>query len=37
MQVNHLPFMQDKSKINVYGHPEIKIDGLNDKAQVIKK
>jgi hypothetical protein len=21
----------------MYGHPEIKIDGLNDKAQVIKK
>jgi hypothetical protein len=30
-------YAKDKSKINVYGHPEIKIDGLNDKAQVIKK
>lgn len=30
-------YAQDKSTMYVYGKPEIKVDGLNDKAQIIKK
>lgn len=30
-------YAKDKSSIYVYGKPEIKVEGLNDKAQIIKK
>lgn len=30
-------YAKDKSNIYVYGNPEIKVEGLNDKSQIIKK
>lgn len=30
-------YAKDKSKIYVYGEPEIKVEGLNDKAEIIKR
>jgi hypothetical protein len=30
-------YAKDKSKIYVYGKPEIKVEGLNDKAEIIKR
>ena len=30
-------YAKGKSVIYVYGNPEIKVDGLNDKSQIIKK
>jgi hypothetical protein len=30
-------YAQGKSFVYVYGNPEIKVDGLNDKSQIIKK
>lgn len=30
-------YAQGKSNIYVYGNPDIKVDGLNDKSQIIKK
>ncbi|NNM23930.1 MAG: hypothetical protein HKO54_10280, partial [Flavobacteriaceae bacterium] len=30
-------YAQGKSYVYVYGNPEIVVDGLNDKSQIIKK
>ena len=29
--------MQGKSDVYVYGNPEIKVTGMNDKSKIIKK